>query len=99
MGSAGLGGFPGGSVDRDQAHVGAGDDAHLVAAVQSLPLPDHVSRPALVFSGRRLDDQDALQDEEQAAQRVVLVDDDVARGKRQLGADVEQLRDEVLVDC
>ena len=30
--------------------------------------------------------------------RVVLVDDDMPRRERQLGADVEQLRDEVLVD-
>jgi hypothetical protein len=29
----------------------------------------------------------------------VLVDDYVSGGKRQLGADVEQLRDEILVDC
>jgi hypothetical protein len=94
-----LGGFPGGSVDRDQAHVGAGDHAHVVAAVQSFPLPDHVSRSALFFSARRLDDEQALQDEQQAAHRIVLVDDDVPGRERQLGADVEQLRDEVLVDC
>jgi hypothetical protein len=94
-----LGGFPRGSVDGDQTHVGAGGHAHVVAAVQSFPLPAHVSWPALFFSSRRLDDDQALQDEQQAAHRVVLVDDDVPGRKRQLGADVEQLRDEVLVDC
>jgi hypothetical protein len=62
-------------------------------------LPDDVARAALVLSARRLDDEHALEDEQQAAQWVVVVDDDVPRRERQLGADVEQLRDEVLVDC
>jgi hypothetical protein len=94
-----LGGFPRGSVDCDQAHVGAGDHAHFVAAVQPFPLPDDVAGPAFVFPAGRLDHEDALQDEQQAAHRVVLVDDYVSGGKRQLGADVEQFRDEILVDC
>jgi len=73
--------------------------AHLVAAVQPLPLPDHVAGPALVIAVRRLDREHALQDEQQAVQRIVRVDDDVALREGELRPDVEQLRDEVLVDC
>jgi len=61
-------------------------------------LPDHVPRPTLVVSGRRLDDEDALQDEQETAHRVVLVDHDVPDRERELRADIEQLRNEVLVD-
>jgi hypothetical protein len=91
--------LPRGPVDSDEAHVGLRNHPHLVAAVQPFPLADHVARPALVVAGRRLDDQHALEHEQQPVPRLVRIDDDMTRREGELRPDVEQFRDEVLVDC
>jgi len=58
--SAGLGGFPVGVVDRDEAHVGQRDDVNLV---ETFPAADGVAGAALVA----VDLQQTLKHEEQPA--------------------------------
>ncbi len=53
---------------------------------------------ALVLLVGRLDEQDAMQDQEQTAHRLAGLDEHVALGELELAPDVEELRDEVLVD-
>jgi hypothetical protein len=95
---AGERGFVGGVVDRDEAHLCLRSDADVIASVELLPLADDVARAPFVLLGRRLDQQDAVQDQKETADRLAGLDEHVPLGELELAPDVEELRDEVLVD-
>jgi hypothetical protein len=85
-------------VDGDQPYVGLRRDAEVLGAVELLPFADDVPGATLVPLVRCLDEQHAVEDQEQAADRLAGLDEHVPLGKLELAPDVEELRDEVLVD-
>jgi hypothetical protein len=84
-------------VDRDEPHLGLRGDADVLRSVELLPLADDVARAALVHLDRRLDEQYAVEDQEEATDGLAGLDEHVTLRKLQLAPDVEELRDEVLV--
>jgi hypothetical protein len=85
-------------VDCDEPYLRLRGDADVLRAVELLPLADDVAGTTVVVLVRRLDEQHAVEDQEQTAHGHAWLDEDVPLRQFELAPDVEQLRDEVLVD-
>jgi hypothetical protein len=85
-------------IDCDESHLCLRGDADVLSAVELLPLADDVAGAALVLIVRRFDEQHAVEDQKEAADGLAWLDEHVPFGQLELAPNVEELRDEVLVD-